>query len=145
MTIEWRPDDSLSERNKKGQTKGALRASAALRRRKIRLGKGIITSRDPGMAAATRDLKRTGMPPGVESWQLPIPFFGLNWFWTCFDPFTVVPMHSHDHDSLRFVLSGELKFGRKTLKAGDWMFVPAGQAYSVRTGSLKVCVLYPHP
>jgi mannose-6-phosphate isomerase-like protein (cupin superfamily) len=145
MSIEWRPDDSLSARNKKGQTKGALRASAALRKHKIRLGKGIITSRDRGMAAATHDLKRTGMPPGVESWQLPILFFGLHWYWTCFDAFTVVPVHSHDHDSLRVVVSGELKFGRKTLKPGDWMFVPAGQTYSVRTGSLKVCILYPHP
>jgi mannose-6-phosphate isomerase-like protein (cupin superfamily) len=145
VSTEWRPDDSLSQRNKKGQTKGALRASAARKKHKIRIGKGIITSRDPGMAAATHDLKRTGMPPGVESWQLPILFFGLHWYWTRFDPLTVVPMHSHDQDSLRFVISGELKFGRKTLKPGDWMFVPAGQAYSVRTLSHEVCMLYPHP
>ena len=145
MTSDWRPDDSLSERNKKGQKKGALRINAALRRNKVRLGKGVITSRDPGIAKVTRDLKRTGMPPGVQSWLLPIHFAGIHWVLTCYDAGTVVPMHAHAHDSLRVVFSGELKFGRKTLKQGDWMFVPKGQAYSVRALSSQVCILYPHP
>jgi mannose-6-phosphate isomerase-like protein (cupin superfamily) len=145
VASDWRPDDSLSERNAKGQTKGALKINAALRKNKVRLGKGVITSRDAGIAKVTRDLKRTGMPPGVQSWLLPIHFAGLHWVWLCFAAWTVVPMHAHAHDSLRVVVSGELKFGRKTLKPGDWMFVPKGQTYSVRTGALRVCILYPHP
>jgi len=144
VSSAWRPDDSLSQRNKKGETKGALRVRAALRKNKVRLGKGIITSRDPGIAKVKRDLKRTGMPPGVQSWQLPILFCDLQWYWVCYDARTVVPMHSHAHDSLRVVVSGELKFGNKTLKSGDWMLVPAGKTYSLRALS-KVCVLYPHP
>jgi mannose-6-phosphate isomerase-like protein (cupin superfamily) len=145
MTSEWRPDDSLSQRDKKGQKKGALRISAALRKNKVRLGKGVITSRDTGMAAVRRDLKRTGMPPGVESWQLPVGLGDIIWFITCYAPWTIVPLHAHAQDSLRIVISGELKFGRKTLKPGDWMLVPAGQTYSVEAGSKKVCIAYAHP
>jgi mannose-6-phosphate isomerase-like protein (cupin superfamily) len=145
MSSNWRPDDSLSQRNKKGQLTGALRISAALRKNKVRLGEGVSTSRDTGMAAVRRDLKRTGMPRGVESWQIPVVLGDILWFINCFDPWTIVPMHAHTQDSFRIVISGELKFGRKTLKPGDWMFVPAGQAYSVQAGSAKCCILYGHP
>jgi hypothetical protein len=145
VSSEWRPDDSLNQRNNKGQLRGALRVNAALRKNKVRLGKGVITSRDTGMAAVRRDLKRTGMPPGVESWQLPVLLGDILWFITCFDPWAMVPLHAHPQDSLRIVISGELKFGRKTLKAGDWMFVPAGQDYSVQAGSTRCCIAYFHP
>jgi quercetin dioxygenase-like cupin family protein len=137
MTSEWRPDDSLSERDKKGELRGARRIKAALTKNKVRLGKGVITSRDTGMAAVRRDLKRTGLPPGVSQSQIPI-VLGHGGDFVCFisilKPGTIVPEHAHKQAVFRVVISGELIFGRKTLKAGDWMFVPPGVAYSIEAG-----------
>jgi mannose-6-phosphate isomerase-like protein (cupin superfamily) len=146
MSSEWRPDDSLSERDKKGQLRGALRIRAALRKNKISLGRGVITSRDTGMAGVMRDLKRSGMPRGVQSTQMPIVVGrDLLCFISTLDPGTVVPEHSHTQAVLRVVIDGELIFGRKTLKAGDWMFVPARTTYSIRAGrKKKLHIFYGH-
>lgn len=45
-----------------------------------------------------------------------------------------VPRHSHDADCLYYVLSGEILFGTQVLKAGDGMFVPAGDGYTLQAG-----------
>jgi mannose-6-phosphate isomerase-like protein (cupin superfamily) len=146
MSSNWRPDDSLSERDTKGQLMGARRIKAALRKNKVSLGKGVITSRDTGMAAVRRDLKRSGMPRGVQTYQMPIVVGrDLLCFISSLDPGTVVPEHAHTHAVLRVVIEGELIFGRKILKAGDWMFVPARTRYSIRAGrKKKLIVFYGH-
>jgi quercetin dioxygenase-like cupin family protein len=148
VSTEWRPDDSLSGRNKKGELIGGLRVKAALRKNKVSLGKGVITSRDRGMAAVLRDLKRTGMPKGVSTTQLPIVFgHYLLAFISTLDPGTIVPEHEHTVGVFRVVIEGELIFGRKTLVAGDWMYVPAGTRYSIRAGKKKkkkLIVFYGH-
>jgi hypothetical protein len=146
MSANWRPDDSLSERDKKGELIGERRIRAALKKNNVRFGKGVITSRDPGMAGVRRDLKRTGMPRGVEQWQIPIVLRGdVLCFVGSMKPNTIVPEHSHTHPVFRLVIDGELKFGRKILKAGDWMYVPAGVAYSIQAGRKGCWPLYAHP
>lgn len=146
MSSEWRPDDSLSERDKKGELLGARRVKAALRKNKVSFGKGVITSRDRGMAAVMRDLKRSGMPKGVETTQIPIVFgHYLLAFISTLDPGTIVPEHEHAVGVFRVVIEGELIFGRKTLLPGDWMFVPAGTRYSIRSGKKKkLKIFYGH-
>jgi anti-sigma factor ChrR (cupin superfamily) len=147
MSSEWRPDDSLSERDQKGEVRGARRIKDALQKNKVRFGKGVITSRDTGMAAVRRDLKRSGLPRGVEHWQMPI-VLGQGGDILCFisrlKPGTKVPEHAHKQAVFRVVIEGELKYGRKTLKAGDWMLVPGGQAYSVQTGAIACVIFYAH-
>src|SRR6266568_3254223 len=69
---QWRPDDSLLDRNAKGELKGARKVNEVLRKGGIRRANRVTTSRDPGMTAAKNALKRTGMPAGVEQWQLPV-------------------------------------------------------------------------
>jgi quercetin dioxygenase-like cupin family protein len=146
MSSNWRPDDSLSERDKKGVLRGARRAKAALTKNKVSVGKRVITSRDTGMAAVMRDLKRSGMPPGVQSTQMPIVIGrDLLCFISTLDPGTIVPEHSHAFAVLRVVIEGELIFGRKILKPGDWMFVPARTTYSIRAGrKKKLRIFYGH-
>jgi anti-sigma factor ChrR (cupin superfamily) len=148
VNSEWRPDDSLSERDQKGEVRGARRIKDALTKNKVRLGKGVITSRDTGMAAVRRDLKRNGLPRGVEHWQMPI-MLGQGGDIVCFmsrlKPGTKVPEHAHKQAVFRVVIEGELKTGRKTLKPGDWMLVPAGQIYSVQAGPNGCKIFYAHP
>jgi mannose-6-phosphate isomerase-like protein (cupin superfamily) len=45
---------------------------------------------------------------------------------------------------VRIVFKGSLKYGRVTLKAGDWMIVPAGVEYSVTAGIDGCSILYAH-
>jgi hypothetical protein len=145
MSSNWRPDDSLNERDKKGVLNGEKKIKAALAKNKVRIGKGVTTSRDKGMAAVKRDLKKTGMPRGVQSFQIPFVLGGCLWFLSCYEPGTIVPMHAHKLVIFRIVISGEMRYGGKTLKQGDWMYVPAGQAYSIQAGATeKLWVLYGH-
>jgi quercetin dioxygenase-like cupin family protein len=136
----------LSERDKKGELLGARRVKAALRKNAVNLGRGVVTSRDRGMAAVVRDLKRTGMPKGVQTWQIPVVFgHYLLAFISTLDPGTIVPEHEHTVGVFRVVIEGELIFGRKTLKPGDWMFVPARTRYSIRAGKKKkLKIFYGH-
>lgn len=148
MSAHWQPNDSLSKRDKKGQLNGVAAIKAALRKNHVRLGKGVITSRDPGIAKVTRSLKQKGSPDGVEQWLVPIvlgPDAEVLCFFSHIQPGVVVPTHSHVHSTFRVVISGDLKFGRKTLKQGDWMYVPAGVKYSFKAGKHGVCPCYFHP
>jgi anti-sigma factor ChrR (cupin superfamily) len=148
MSSKYRPDDSLSERDQKGELKGARRITDALKKNKVRLGKGVITSRDTGMAAVRRDLKRTGLPPGVEHWQMPI-VLGQGGDILCFisrlKPGTKVPEHAHEGIAVfRVILGGELKYGRKTLKTGDFILIPGGVNYAVQAGPQGCSIFYAH-
>jgi quercetin dioxygenase-like cupin family protein len=137
----------LSERDSKGQVRGVLRISDALRKNKVSLGKGVITSRDRGMAAVRRDLKRTGMPRGVEQWLMPVVVADGNFlfFISRLKPGTKVPRHSHDDiDVLRVVIKGELKVGRVTLKPGDFMLALRGVEYATQAGPQGCTICYGH-
>ena len=142
----WRPDDSLLDRGAKGEVKGARRVSDVLRQRGIRAANQIVTSRDTGVAGAQRDLKRTGMPAGVEQWQLPLvtPLDNVLVFISRMKPGAAVPAHAHRVWVFRVVISGTLKYARKTLKPGDWMLVPPGKVYAIQAGSGGCTILYAH-
>jgi quercetin dioxygenase-like cupin family protein len=147
MSSVWRPDDSLMKADSKGRVQGARRVVDALHKNGVRYGKGVITSRDKGVAAAQRDLKREGLPKGVDSWQIPVVFRpggDVLTFMTRMKAGASVPTHSHDHAVVRVVLKGSLKYGRVTLKVGDWMFVPPGQEYAVTAGVDGCIILYGH-
>lgn len=146
MNSVWRPDDSLLDRNAKGEVRAARRVTDVLRKRGIRATNRITTSRDPGIAAATADLKRTGMPAGVQQWQLPLaqPLENLAVFISRMKPGVAVPEHAHSVWVFRIVIQGSVKYGRKTLKPGEWMLVPPGQVYSISAGPTGCTVLYGH-
>jgi hypothetical protein len=146
MSSDWRPDDSLLDGHAKGGTKGSQRVRAALRKSGIRASRGITTSRDTGMAAARNALKRTGMPAGVEQWQLPIahPLENLLVFYSRLKARTVVPKHSHDVWVFRLILEGSLKIDGKLLKVGDWALVPPGVPYTLVVGAQPCGIFYCH-
>ena len=147
MSSKWSPDDSLMQPGGRGTLRGTQAIIDALRKHGVRYGNSVITSRDKGIAAAQRDLKRTGMPPGVEQWQIPIvyrPTGDVLSFLGRMKPRARVPAHSHEFGVERVVLKGDLRFGRKTLKVGDWMFVPAGVVYAVSAGPQGCTIMYRH-
>jgi anti-sigma factor ChrR (cupin superfamily) len=148
LSAKYRPDDSLSQRDQKGELNGVRRIKDALKKNNVTLGKGVITSRDTGMAAVRRDLKRTGLPPGVEHWQMPV-VIGQEGDILCFisrlKPGTKVPEHAHEGIAVfRVILDGELRYGRKTLKTGDFILIPGGVMYEVQAGPQGCTIFYAH-
>jgi hypothetical protein len=137
----------LYERDKKGEIKGARRIKDALQKHKVSSGNRVMTSRDTGMNAVKRELKRSSMPRGVEQWQIPVALGAgedtLS-FTGRLKPGAKVPKHAHKQSVFRVVISGSLKSGGKTLKAGDWMFVPAGQSYELQAGPEGCWTFYHH-
>ncbi len=147
MSSEWRPDDSLLERSQKGEVKGARRVKEALKKRGIRYGNRVITSRDKGMATVQRDLKRDPMPRGIKQWQIPIAL-GAGEDILCFrgvhKPGAKVPEHTHKDAVLHIVIKGSMKHRGRWLKPGDWILVPPGQSYSLETGPDGCDTFYEH-
>jgi quercetin dioxygenase-like cupin family protein len=120
----WKPNDKVIEGNI-----GAKRIAAALKRRVAK--DEVITSRDEGMDDVLFELRRPDMPPGIESWQLPIILDEDTFvFLTVAQPGAIVPTHKHTRDLFRVVISGAIITDGKELKSGDWMFVPKGAEYS---------------
>ena len=146
MSSNWRPDDSPLKPNAKGQYRAAQRVRDALRKNKVQATDRITTSRDPGMAAAQRSLKRTGMPVGSQSWQLPVahPLDNLMITITRMRPGATVETHTHKVWVFRFIIQGSLKYGKRTLRPLDWMLVPPGEPYSVTAGPEGCVILYGH-
>lgn len=144
VSPRWRPDDSLLERNAKGEIKGVRRVLNALQKNGVRYGNRVVTSRDRGMTAVRKDLRRTPMPDGVQQWQLPVVLGAAGdvlWFISEYEPGAKVPSHSHNHVVFRIVLQGSVKYRDVTLKAGDWMLVPPGQPYALQAGPLERCII----
>lgn len=147
MSPRWQPDDSVLDVNRKGEVKAARRGKDVLRKHRITAGDGILTSRDRGMAAVNAELKQSGLPAGVQHWQLPVALGSLDEV-VCFisrmKPGARVPEHAHKVGVFRIVMSGTLRYGRQALKAGDWMYVPPGRAYSVEAGPDGCSIFYGH-
>ena len=127
MKNKYTPDDRIIEGEE-----GRQRVAAALER----LGDGVITSLDPGVNDILFDQYREGMPPGIDQWQLPVKIDGPSlYFLTVVQPGAIVPTHAHKRALFRVIVSGSILLGDgRTLKAGDWMYVPAGTEYSFRGG-----------
>ena len=64
-------------------------------------------------------------------------------FFSVGNPDVLVPEHSHDEgDGLRIIISGSVYYENKELKSGDWMFIPKGLKYSIKTGPLGATMFY---
>jgi mannose-6-phosphate isomerase-like protein (cupin superfamily) len=127
MSTKWSPDDSVIE----GEA-ARSRIREALERHGLKIGDDrVTTSRDPGMDDVRAHMRREGLPPGFQQWQLPVKLSGETFFLlTVAEPGAVVPTHSHKRDLFRIVVSGSIITNGIELKAGDWMFVPKGVEYS---------------
>lgn len=127
MSTKWSPDDSVIE----GEA-ARTRIREALERHNIRIDDTrVVTSRDPGMDDVRFHLRREGLPPGFQQWQLPIKLSGETYFFmTVAEAGAVVPTHSHKRDLFRIVVWGSIIYNGIELKVGDWMFVPKGVPYS---------------
>ena len=151
MKAEWTPDDSIFGRDETGEVKGVAMVRKALKDARVRIGKGVVTSQDPGMQAARDALKRDIGLEGVEQWILPIVICPTSdtqmvWLYSELQPGTSVPSHSHANDHFRIVIGGSFETGGVRLGPGDWMSVPAGVAYDMQVVGDQVCkLMYPHP
>ncbi|HEV1991917.1 MAG TPA: cupin domain-containing protein [Candidatus Dormibacteraeota bacterium] len=122
----WKPNDKVIE----GRI-GAQRVAAALKNHGIVIKDQVITSRDEGMDDVLFELRRPDMPPGIQSWQLPVILDKSTFvFLTVAEPGAIVPTHTHSRNLFRVVISGSIITDGKELKSGDWMFVPKGAEYS---------------
>jgi hypothetical protein len=147
MSTSWKPDDSWFL-SRKGQ-EGVDKINKALHDHGFSTKRDqILTSQDPNMDLVIKDLTRTDLPPGWTGYQIPLflmqtpPTF---FFYQEADAGAELPPHSHGVDQLRIVISGGLVFGDLTLKAGDWMFIPAKAPYSIsaaKNPGLVVCYMY---
>lgn len=102
-------------------------------------GRGaIVTSKDKAMREATRLLKVDNVPEGFTKYQLPVYMDGpTQLFISVGAPGVEVPEHSHDEgDGFRYIVSGSIVYNGQELTAGDWMFIPKGQKYSITIGDL---------
>ncbi len=150
MSSVWRPDDSLLQRDERGELNGMRRVKDALRKHGVRLSSRVVTSQDEGMQEALQELRRTTAPAGVEQWQLPVVFCPegegeVLMFVSRLEAGARVPTHSHDHAHARFILDGSVRYGDLELKRGDWMAVPAGVEYQLEAGPTGTLMCYPHP
>ena len=103
----------------------------------------IFTSRDPKAQAAMKRLKTLNSPDGFEKWQLPFSFLHpTNLYITVGKPGATVEEHSHDEGAgMRFILDGTATYNGKTLKTGDWIYVPKGESYALKAGPRGVKLL----
>jgi quercetin dioxygenase-like cupin family protein len=51
-----------------------------------------------------------------------------------FIPHAEAVIHKHDNDEIIYVVSGEMHFGNKILKAGDSIYIPGNTFYSFNAG-----------
>ena len=93
----------------------------------------IVTSRDKGRDA----LPGRDLPAGMEQklFAVALPHKMLA-FETRFEPNVTLPSHAHAKAAVfRVVRQGSVFYGDVELKAGDWMYVPPGASYELRSGA----------
>lgn len=104
----------------------------------------ITTSRDQAARAATDSLLVSNVPGGFKKFQLPLLLDKPSQFFVSIGaPDTEVPEHSHDEgDGLRYIVSGSVIYNGQELTTGDWMYIPAGEKYSLRVGARGAHMFY---
>lgn len=123
---------------------GIDRIQKALKKSGYDYAAGITTSADPKAQAALQELLVSNIPGGFKKFQLPL-FFSkpTQVFLSIGAPDTEVPEHSHTEGAgLRFIVAGSVFFEGKELRAGDWMFIPAGKSYSLKVGPQGATLFY---
>ena len=104
----------------------------------------ITTSKDKEVVVAQEALLVSNVPDGFKKWQLPV-FLDKpsQLFVSIGTPDVEVPEHSHDEgDGFRYIVSGSIIYNGRELTAGDWMFIPAGQKYSMKIGERGALMCY---
>ncbi len=104
----------------------------------------ISTSLDAAAREATGGLMVTNVPGGFKKFQLPLYLDKASQLFVSVGaPDTKVPIHSHDEgDGFRYISSGSIIYNGEELKAGDWMFIPAGEPYEFVVGELGATMMY---
>jgi hypothetical protein len=123
---------------------GIQRIESALEKTGLRLGKKILTSRDPRVREAAEVLKVKNIPGGFKKWQLPVYLNGPSqMFLSIGAPDVDVPAHSHDEgDGLRVIIGGSILYDGRELTEGDWMFIPMGEKYKFKVGPGGASMFY---
>lgn len=123
---------------------GLERIQRAEKKAGIKLERRIITSKDKDAARLTQVLEVDNVPEGFNKWQLPVHLeTASQLFISTASPNAQVPKHMHrDGDGIRFIVSGSVVYNGQELTAGDWMFIPAGHAYSLEVGKLGATMCY---
>jgi hypothetical protein len=122
---------------------GAEKVATALKELKVDIRSKIFTSRDEESVKLVNLLKVDEVPNGFKKWQLPIVLKDSQLFISIAQPDIEVPKHSHDEgDGIRFIMSGSIFYDGQELTAGDWMFIPKGQSYSMKTGPYGAAMCY---
>lgn len=122
---------------------GADKIRHALKEVKADLHSRIFTSRDEVSVKLANLLKVNEVPKGFKKWQLPIVLSDSQLFISVGQPDIEVPEHSHDEgDGIRFIMSGSVYYNGQELTAGDWMFIPKGKPYSMKTGPYGATMCY---
>jgi hypothetical protein len=104
----------------------------------------IVTSKDAAARKAMEYLAVTNVPDGFTKWMLPV-FLNCpsQQYFSYAAPGVRVPKHSHDDgDGLRVILHGSITYNNVELGAGDWMFVPKGEAYDFQVGPRGAGMFY---
>jgi len=122
---------------------GVRRIQAALP--KEALGNSeITTSQDSPYSEAQRKLRVSNVPQSFLKYQLPVFLNKPSQFFVSDGPPGAhVASHSHDEgDGLRYIVEGSIVYDDRELKAGDWMFIPAGKKYEFTVGPRGVKMFY---
>ena len=123
---------------------GLERIQRASEKTGIKLERRILTSREPDVARLTKVLGVDNIPDGFHKWQLPVSLNAPSQlFISTAAPYAKVAPHSHrEGDGIRFMVSGSITYKGQELTAGDWMFIPAGEEYSLEVGALGATMCY---
>jgi hypothetical protein len=72
----------------------------------------------------------------IQKFAIPIDctFFNFHVL-TVVAPLTIIPRHAHKEPTLRYILKGSLELNGAAYSEGDWILVPRGFPYEIRTKS----------
>lgn len=122
---------------------GEVRVERALKRAGVNIHERILTSQDPAAQKLAEVLKIQNVPEGFTKYQLPIVLDRSQLYISKASPNVKVPEHSHNEgDGIRFIADGSIIYDGKELRAGDWMFIPRGKAYSFTAGKAGALMCY---
>lgn len=129
----WQPDDAFLNEHS-GVRDGVNTVKQALNNHGVD-SKKIYTSKDQGVIDALNDLGRS-LPNGFQQNMVPVVLHNRVLVFTTTGPAgATIPQHSHNADLFRVITSGTAIYNGIYLSAGDWMFVPANQAYELEASS----------